>query len=237
MLRSDLCDCSDAYVVVKVTITTAGANNRDRRGRSLPFKNNALFIRCISKINNLLIDNAHDLDVIMSMYNLIECSKNCRKATGSLWNYYRDEPNNPPADNYNADLFTNSTSFKYQSSIIVKILDNDKDDNDKKDDEIVVPLKYLSNFWKRLDMQLVNCEINLILTWYKSCILKLHVGIRDATPALAALNAPTNPTFTITDTKLYVPLVTLSTLDDNQLLEQLKTSFKRTILWNKYRPD
>ena len=231
MLRSDLCDCSDAYVVVKVTITTAGANNRDRKGRSLPFKNNALFIRCISKINNLLIDNAHDLDVIMPMYNLIECSKNCRKATGSLWNYYRDEPNNPPADNYNADPITNSTSFKYQSSIIVKILDNDKDD------EIVVPLKYLSNFWKRIDMQLINFEINLILTWYESCILTTHVGIRDATPALAALNAPTNSTFTITYTKLHVPLVTLSTQDDNQLLVQLKTRFKRTIIWNKYRSN
>ena len=75
------------------------------------------------------------------------------------------------------------------------------------------------------------------MTWYESCILTLHVGIRDATPALAALSALTNPTFTITDTKLYVPLVTLSTQDDNQLLEQLKTRFKRTIIWNKYRPD
>ena len=87
MLRSDLCDFSDAYIVVKGTITlpkTNGGRIIDLRNRFLAFKNNAPFTNCISKINNVLIDNAEDLDVVMPMYNLLEYSKNYRKATGSL---------------------------------------------------------------------------------------------------------------------------------------------------------
>ena len=95
MLRSDLCDYSDAYIVVKGDITLTKDVNRnfiDVRNRLLAFKNNALFTNCISKINNVLIDNAEDLDVVMPMYNLLEYNKNYRKTTGSLWSYYRDEP-------------------------------------------------------------------------------------------------------------------------------------------------
>ena len=112
-----LCDYSDAYIVVEGTITVKGDSKRDIKTRSLVFKNNAPFISCISKINNALTENAEDLNVVMPMYNLIEYSKNYRKATGSLWNYYRDEPNNPPNNNYNADPITNSASFKYKNSI------------------------------------------------------------------------------------------------------------------------
>ena len=92
----------------------------DVRNRSLVFKNNAPFTNCISKINNVLLGNAEDQDLVIPMYSLIEHSKNYRKTTGSLWNYYRDEPNNPPAANYNADPTINSASFKYQTSIIGK---------------------------------------------------------------------------------------------------------------------
>ena len=123
MLRSDLCDFSDAYIVVKGDITLTKTNGRgiiDIRNRFLAFKNNAPFTNCISKINNVLIDNAEDLDIVMLMYNLLEYSKNYRKATGILWNYYRDEPNNPPDNNYHADPITNSESFKYKSSITGK---------------------------------------------------------------------------------------------------------------------
>ena len=123
MLRSDLCDFCDADIVVKGIITLTKTDGRgfiDVRNRFLAFKNNAPFTNCISKINNVLIDNAEDLDVVMPMYNLIEYSKNCRKTTGSLWNYYQDEPNNPPATNYNADPITNSASFKYKTSITGK---------------------------------------------------------------------------------------------------------------------
>ena len=108
MLRSDLCDFSDAYIVVKGTITVTDPDNA-KRNKSVAFKNNAPFINCISKINGVKIDNAEDLDVVMPMYNLLEYSKNYRKTTGSLWNYYRDEPSNP--------LSSDSESFKYKASI------------------------------------------------------------------------------------------------------------------------
>ena len=120
MLRSDLCDFSDAYIVVKGDITLKKDADKgfiDIRNRSLAFKNNAPFTNCISKINNVLIDNAEDLDVGIPIYNLIEYNKNYMKTTGSVRNYYRDEPNNPPAANYNADPITNSASFKYNTSI------------------------------------------------------------------------------------------------------------------------
>ena len=90
MLRSDLCDFSDAYIVIKGTITLTKDADRefiDVRNRSLVFKNNASFTNCISKINNVLIDNAEDLDIVMPMYNLLEYSKNYSKTTGSFWNY------------------------------------------------------------------------------------------------------------------------------------------------------
>ena len=96
--RSDLCDYNHAYIVVTGDITVEVVNNRDRRNRSLALKNNAPFISCISKINGVLIENAEDLDIVMPMYNFIEYSKNYKKTTGSLWNYYRDEPNNPSTD-------------------------------------------------------------------------------------------------------------------------------------------
>ena len=124
MLRSDLCNYSDAYIVVKGDITLKKTITRgfiDVRNRFLAFKNNAPFTNCIWKIN------AEDLDIVMSMYNLLKYSKNYRKTTRSFSNYYRDEPNNPPLNdddpptiNYNADPITNSESFKYKSSITGK---------------------------------------------------------------------------------------------------------------------
>ena len=83
MLRPDLCDYSDAYIVVKGIIAVLGRNN-DTYDKKLAFKNNVPFISCISEINNTLIDNAEDLDIVMSMYNLLEYSKNYLKTSGSL---------------------------------------------------------------------------------------------------------------------------------------------------------
>ena len=111
MLRSDLCDYSDAYIAVKGDITLIKTNGReiiDIRNRFLAFKNNAPFTNCISKINNVLIDNAEDLHIVMPMYNLLDYGKKYRKTAGSFWNYYRDERNNPPLnddDPQNSDAF------------------------------------------------------------------------------------------------------------------------------------
>ena len=86
----------------------------------------------------------------------------------------------------------------------------------------MVPLKYLSNFWRTLKMPLINCEVNLILTWYASCLIVYNNDVNQGA------------TFEITRTKIYVPVVTLSTQDNAKLLTQLKSDFKRTINWNKY---
>ena len=143
VLRSDLCYYSEAYIVVKgkITVTRPGSIMYDKK---LALKNNALFTSCISKTNNTLIDNAEDLGIVMPMYNLLEHSKNYRKATGRFWNCYRDEPNSGlRGDSNNANYsIKDSKSFDYKTSIIGKIEGN----NTEKEVEIVVPFKYLSNF-------------------------------------------------------------------------------------------
>ena len=220
MLKSSLCDYSDAYILVKGTITVnntaaqgAAANNTNKK---VIFKNCAPFTNCISEINNTQIDNAKDIDIVMSMYNLIEYSDNYAKTTGSLWKYCKDIPARNNANNniviFAEDNITDSFKFK------AKITGN----NGTKDVEIMVPLKYLSNFWRTLEMPLINCEVNLILTWSSSCVL-----IATVVQNQAAI-------FEITDTKLYVPVVTLSTQENTKFLRQLKSGFKRVINWNKY---
>ena len=157
MLRSNLCDYADAYVLVKGTITITGAGNDDaakqldERNKGVIFKNCAASTKCTSRINGTEIDDAQDIDIVMPMYNLIEYSDNYSKTSGSLWQYYKDEPN---------DNLANSESFKSK----VKITGNTPADGNTKDVEIIVPLKYLSNFWRTLEMPLINCEVNLILT-------------------------------------------------------------------------
>ena len=125
MLQSDLCDYSDAYIVAEETITVEGANNKNRRNRSLAFTNDATFFSCISKINNVLTENEEYLDVVISMSNLLQYSKNYSQTSGSLWNYYRDEPNNPPVGNnlltvdYNADPITNSSNSSSHTKAVL----------------------------------------------------------------------------------------------------------------------
>ena len=119
MLRSNLCDYSDAYTLVqgKITVTTPGANNganniRDKRNRPLILKNNAPFVSCITRINGELIEDADDLDIVISMYNLLEYSRNYRKTIGSLYNYYRDELSDDADDNnFDNIKVVNSNTF------------------------------------------------------------------------------------------------------------------------------
>ena len=137
MLKSSLCGYSDAYILAKgkVTITGAGddaaARQVDEREKGVAFKNCAPFTNCISEINNTQIDNCKDIDIIIPLYNLLEYSNNYAKASGSLWQYYRNEPSDNLAD---------SESFKSKIKI------TGKTPNNEKDAEIMVPLKYLSNF-------------------------------------------------------------------------------------------
>ena len=140
MLQSDLCHYSDAYIVVKGTISVTKPNN-DAYNKKLTFKNNVPFTSCISKINNALIDNAEDLDIVIPMYNLIEYSKNYSKTSGTLWNYYRDESNSGfGGDDSNIHYFIkDSKSFDYKTSVTGKLED---DNREKEHVEIALPLKY-----------------------------------------------------------------------------------------------
>ena len=132
----------------------------------------------------------------MPMYNLLEYSKNYLKTTGSFWNYYRNEPNSGVGganNNINYSI-KDSKSFDYNTSITGKLEGN----NTEKEVEIVVPLKHLNNFWRTLNMPLVNCEINLILTWSENCVLTSKAtrdAYPDANPAVAAIDNPTNAKF------------------------------------------
>ena len=170
MLRSNLCDYSDAYILVKgtITVTGPGANNnanniRDKRNRPVILKNNAPFVSCITRINGELIEDADGTQEV----------------------------------------------------------------------ELAIPLKYLGNFWKALNIPLISCEVSLELKWDKNCVITsleqrdIGGGNRD--------NAPTVATLAVTDCKLYVQAVTLSKDDEIKLLTNLKSGFKREIIWNKFR--
>ena len=163
MLRSDLCNYSDAYVWVKGTITVTDPNNNANFDRRLTFKNNAPFISCISKINSELVENAEDLDIVMPMYNLLEYSKNYEKTSGSLFDYFRDELKdyNTNGDNTINVSIRGSKSFDYKADISRSLADGA---NQNENIEIAIPLKYLGNFWRSLDIPLINCEITLILS-------------------------------------------------------------------------
>ena len=182
------------------------AERLDERNKGVIFKNCAPFTKCISGINNKDIDNVQDIDVVLPMYNLIEYSDNYSKTSGSLWQYYKDDPN---------DNITQSESFKSKT----RITGRTPAAGNTKDVEIIVPLKYLSNFWRKLEMPLANCEVNLILAWSKDCIIS---------------SATRETKLAITETKLYVLVVTLSTQDNAKLIQQVKSGFKRTINGNKY---
>ena len=119
MLRSSLCDYSDAYILVKGTATVTGNDPRGRQNRPLILRNNAPFVSCMTKINNEFIEDAYNLDIVMPMYNLLEYSKNYRKTIGSLYNYYRDElSDDNDNDNFGNIKVVNSETFKYKNKII-----------------------------------------------------------------------------------------------------------------------
>ena len=154
----------------------------------------------------------------MSMYNLIKYSDNYSKTSGRLWKYCKDiaaVDNNNATVNFAENNLTDSFSFK------TKMI-GQAGDAGTKNVEIIIPLKYLSNFSRILEMPLINCEINLILTWFTNCVI------------VSTNVANQNSTFEITDTKLYVSIVTLSTQEGSKLLQQLKSGIKRVISWKKF---
>ena len=204
-LKSSLCYYSDTYILVSGTIimTEAGADDNakqlDEINKGVVLKNCAPFPDCISELNNTQIDNIKDLDVVVQMYSLIEYGDNYLKTSWSLWQYYRDNPN---------DNIINSESFKFKMKTTGKTPAGGNTEGVK----IAVPLKYVSNLWRTIEMPLINCEINFTLTWSKNCVI---------------FSGTVERKFSITDTKPYVSDV--STQDNAELLEQLNLVLKEQI--------
>ena len=172
MLRSSLCDYSDAYILVKGNITVnntaaagAAANNINKK---VIFKNCAPFTNCISKINNIQIDNVEYVDIVMPMYNVIEYSDNNSKISGSLWQYCKEIPAADDAGNIVDINGANATdSFNFQTKITGQTNNKGRIDNV----EIIAPLKHLRNFWRTLEMPLINRKVEIILTWCLGCVI------------------------------------------------------------------
>ena len=212
VLKSNLCDYAEAYILVDGTTRGTGGNNNTR----LALKNCAPFTKCNLEINDEHVDTAENLDIVMPMYNLIEYSDNYQDSSATLYQYKRDEP---PEDDAVANLTANnSSSFKYKISLlgdrnvvggIVRL-----------NVKIVVPLKYLSNYFRSLEMSLNNCKIKLNLTWKKECVLSTDLG---------------DAVFIINDTKMCGPVVTLSKEDNKDFIEQQNRGFQRSIYWNEYK--
>ena len=212
VLKPNLCDYAEAYILIYGTIRAAAANANTR----LALKNCAPFIKCNLEINDEHVDTVENLDIVMPMYNLIEYSDNYQDSLVTLYQYKRDEP--PEANAIN-DLATDtSSSFKYKVSLLGNpvVANNIARINEK----VVVPLKYLSNFFRSLEMPLISCKIKLNLTWKKEYVISTDNG---------------NAVFIINDTKMYVPLVTLSKEDNKDFIEQQNKGFRRSIYWNGYK--
>ena len=219
VLKPNLCDYAETYILLDGTIrgTVSNANTR------LALKNCAPFTKCNLEINDEHVNTAENLDIVMPMYNLIEYSDNYQDSSATLYQYKRDEP---PAVLANNLATNNSSSFKYKINLLGDPEFDNANNITKLSVKVVVPLKYLSNFFRSLEMLLINRKIKLNLTWKKECVLSADAD---------------NAVFIINDTKLYscypvvqlynctqlysYPVVTLSKEDNKDFIEQQNKGF------------
>ena len=204
-----MCDYAEAYILVDGTIRATNAVNATR----LALKNCAPFTKCNLEINDEHVETAENADIVMPMYNLIEYSDNYQDSSATLYQHKRDEP---PEDDAVADLTANnSDSLKYKIKLLGNVTEvaGDASGVTILNVKVVVPLKYLSNFFRSLEMPLINCKIKLNST-----------GAGEAV-------------FIINDTKLYVSVVTLSKEDNKDFIEQQNKGFQRSIYWKKYKTN
>ena len=196
-----------AYVLVTGNIAVAGADKNTK----VAFKNCAPLRKCRTEINEIFINKAEHINMEMPMYNLIECNDNYFDTSGRLWQFKKDEiEGDVDLTVGGSNIPNNSSSFKYKSSLITN----------RNYLKRAVPVKYLSNFWRSLEMSLINCKDELLLTWRTNYVLCNLVG---------------TSTFIITDGKLYVSIVILSTVDNAKLSKLLSERFKKPFYWNKYK--
>ena len=216
VLKPNLCDYAEAYILVDGTIRATSVVNATR----LALKHCTPFIKCNLEINDEHVDTAENLDIVMPMYNLIEYSDNYQDSSATLYQYKQDEPpEGGPIPNLTAD---NSSSFKYKIKLLgnVNEVAGDGAGVRRLNVKVAVPLKYLSNIFRSLEMPLINCKVKLNLTWKKECVLS---------------TADDDAVFIINNTKMYVPVVTLSKEDDKDFIEQQNKGFQRSIYWNDYK--
>ena len=202
--------------MVDGTIRAVNALNDTR----LALKNCAPFTKCNLEINDEHVYTTENLDIVMPMYNLIEYSDNYQDSSATLYQYKRDEP---PENNAVANLTAiSSSSFKYKIKLLGNVTEvaGGAAGVRRLNVKVVVPLKYLSNFFRSLEMPLINCKIKLNLTWKKECVLSTVDG---------------DAVFFINDTKLYVPVVTLSKEDNKDFIGQQNKDFQRSIYWNEHK--
>ena len=204
------------HILIDDTIRAAAANANTR----LALKNCAPFTKCNLEINDEHVNTAKNLDIVMLMYNLIEYSDNYQDSSAILYQYKRDEqPVNNDGNIINLTA-ADSESFKYKINLLGNPVHDAATNIAKLSIKVAVPLKYLSNFFRSLEMPLSNCKIKLNLTWEKECVLSNQAG---------------TAVFIINDTKLYVPVVTLSKEDNKDFIEQQNKGFQRSIYWNEYK--
>ena len=206
-LESNLCDYSNAHILVTGNIALEGAGDNTK----VTLKNCSPFRKCRAEINDTFIDEVEHINIATHMYNLTEYSDNYSDTSGSLLQFIRDEiEGNVDLTVDGNNIQNDSSSFKYKMSHITN-------GNGVK---IVVPLKYLNNDWRSLEIPLINCKVELSLSWNPNFILT---------------TLDENSTFTVTEAKLYVLIVTLSIEDNARLSKLLSEAFKGSICWNKYK--
>ena len=214
-IESSLCNYYDAYILVTGnTNVTAGDNNT-----KVAFKNSAPFKKYRTEINRTFVDDANFINITIPVYNLIEYSDNYSDASGILWQFKRDEQ---PIDINGVFInitAKNASSLKYKSIVIGNTV-ADGANRQKENVKIVVPLKYLSNFWRSLEMPLIDYKDKFSLKWYKDYILP---------------TSGTAATFEITDAKRYIPIVTLKAEDNTKLSNLICEGLRRLIYWNEYK--
>ena len=175
-------------------------------------------LKIVEQINGTFVDFANFINIAM----LIEYSDNYSDTSGSLWCFKRDEV----ANNANVANNDNAPSFKYKANLI----GDTEADGTKQRIKVAILLKYLSNFWRSLEIPLINCKVEISLNWIENCVL---------TTAEVGANADTtgvnSATFKITNVKLYLPVVTLSVGDNLKLTKQSDKGFKRSAYWKEYK--
>ena len=210
VIKPSLCDYSDAYILV------AGNIQNKPAGSIVAFKNCAPFRTCDVTINDEHVEKNRRFKHCNAYVQFLQYSENYQNSTGILYQFKRDEP----SDN-NADVENDTTSLVHISKLI-----SGTDNNNFNDVKLAVPLKCVSNFFRSLEMPLVICKIDLELTWDKDCMICSN----DAAAGQVV-------SFMITNTRLYVPIVTLSTKDNTNLTKQLNEGSKRTVYWNQYMSE